>query len=64
VTAYGAACCYYAGHAALSSGGEDKRLAEAAGLFGRAAQRAAEARDAIQVRARVRVVVRGVGGCR
>lgn len=46
--AYTAWRTYYAAHAALAAG--DERLAEAAGLFGRAQQRAAAAVEGIQVR--------------
>jgi hypothetical protein len=45
--AYTAWRSYYAAHAALAAG--DERLAEAAGLFGRAQQRAADAVQNIQV---------------
>lgn len=45
--AYAAWRSYYAAHAALAAG--DERLAEAAGLFSRAKQRAAEAEEAIEV---------------
>lgn len=51
--AYTAWRTYYAAHAALAAG--DERLAEAAGLFGRAQQRAAEAVEGIQVRKGCRV---------
>lgn len=44
--AYAAWRSYYAAHAALAAG--DERLAEAAGLFSRAKQRAAEAEEAIE----------------